>query len=182
MSLIITESKSKSGKTIILRYPTMDDVEMITDFINKISAERTFLSVQGEVYTIEKETEWLSGVIKDMADGKYVYIMALDGDKIVGSTDIKMRSGIKAHLGVFGIVVDPEYRGDGIGELLMRTVIDEAKKNLKGLRIIILDVFSINEKAVKLYKKVGFTKYGELPGGLQRMGEFSDEISMYLKV
>lgn len=45
---IIYKSKTKTGKEIIFRYPTIDDVEILKDFINKISAEKTYVLFQGE--------------------------------------------------------------------------------------------------------------------------------------
>ena len=183
MAEIIATLKSKSGRDITFRYPELGDAEMITNYINKASAEKTFLALQGVQFTVEQETQWLEGVVKDMANEKYVYVMACDGDQIIGSADVKMRSdSIKSHTGVFGIIIDSDYRGDGIGEMLTRVVIDEAKKRLKELKIITLDVFSNNEKARNLYKKIGFVEYGLLPNGLSRNGEYSDEVLMYLNV
>lgn len=182
MNKIILTITTKSGRVISFRYPTIDDAQMITDFINKISAEKTFIVLQGEQFEVEYERVWLEGTIATIGLDKTVYIMAMDGDKMVGSADVRMRTGVKGHIGLFGIIIDKEYRGDGIGQALTEVVIDQAKKNLKGLKTIMLDVFGNNPAAIELYKKFGFIEYGRLPGGLKHNDEFVDDISMYLKV
>ena len=182
MSEIITKQQSKSGREITFRYPELGDAEILTNYINRISAEKTFLILQGEQFTVEQETKWLENTIQDIKDEKCVYVVAMDGDRIIGTCDIRMRSGISGHIGVYGVVVNSDYRGDGVGEILTRVVIDQAKKNLKDLKTIVLDVFAENERAKNLYKKIGFVEYGILPKGLQRNGEFSDEILMYLNI
>lgn len=45
MAEIIATLKSKSGRDITFRYPKLDDAEMITNYINKASAEKTFLAL-----------------------------------------------------------------------------------------------------------------------------------------
>lgn len=41
MENIIFETKTKSDKKIYFRYPTIDDVQILMDFIDKISLEKT---------------------------------------------------------------------------------------------------------------------------------------------
>ena len=64
----------------------------------------------------------------------------------------------------------------------MTKVIEEAKKRLKGLRIIRLSVFGNNPIAQKLYKKMGFSEYGKLPKGLLHKDAFIDHIYMYKEI
>lgn len=60
------------------------------------------------------------------------------------------------HVGRFAITVAKEFRNDGIGFELAKTIIDEAKKNINGLKMITLEVFSLNQKAINLHQKLGF--------------------------
>ena len=176
MNKIISTITTKSGRVIGFRYPTIDDVQIITDFINKISAEKTFIVLQGEQFEVETEKVWLEGTITTIGLDKTVYVMAMDGDKIVGSADVRMRTGVKGHAGVFGIIIGKEYRGDGIGQALMKVVINQAKKGLKDLKIITLEVFGNNPNAIDLYKKFGFVEYGKLPGGIKHNDELFESL------
>jgi ribosomal-protein-alanine N-acetyltransferase len=56
------------------------------------------------------------------------------------------------------IAVHPEFRGMGIGERVMRQVIEEVK--FRGARLITLEVRPTNSAAMALYKKLGFKMMG----------------------
>jgi RimJ/RimL family protein N-acetyltransferase len=49
-------------------------------------------------------------------------------------------------------------------------------------QIVRVEVFSDNTKAINLYQKFGFEKYGCLPNGLYRKNKYSDKIEMYKKI
>ena len=54
------------------------------------------------------------------------------------------------------ICVKPEYKNKGIGTAVLKEILFEHKgQNIK------LQVFKINEKAIKLYEKMGFEKEEE---------------------
>jgi len=63
----------------------------------------------------------------------------------------------EAHLA--NIAVAPEWRGRGLGELLLVTVIDRAVE--LGLAVVTLEVRVSNLRAQKLYRKYGFGVVGE---------------------
>ena len=89
-------------------------------------------------------------------------IVALDGDEIVGATSLLRASTPKARLAVEGdaeirlLAVDPAVQGSGIGEALVRASIDEAKS--WGVKRVVLDTGSLNERAQRLYLRVGFQR------------------------
>jgi RimJ/RimL family protein N-acetyltransferase len=87
----------------------------------------------------------------------------------------------ESHVGTFGLSIDASVRGKGLGEALMRAVLDEAVK-LPGIRIIELKVKAPNAVARALYEKLGFIEYGLLPLGTQHQGAFVDEVMMYKNV
>lgn len=89
-------------------------------------------------------------------------IVALDGDVIVGATSLLRASTPKARLAVEGeaeirlLAVDPGAQGSGIGEALVRASIAEAKA--WGVRRVVLDTGSLNERAQRLYLRAGFQR------------------------
>jgi len=180
---IVYQGKStKSGKQIIFRYPTKDDLKSAWEYINMLSKEQTFINYQGEEITLEMEEKWLEGEIKKISEEKAVQLFVYANNKIVGISGISMKDKAEMHIGNFGISLAKEFRGEGIGTLLMEQVLKEAGKNLKDLKIIILGVFENNPIAKKLYKNMGFVEFGNLPKGLIRKGEFIDHIYMYKEV
>lgn len=164
---------------ISFRSPTIDDIQIITDFINKASKEKTFITFQGEQQSLEEEQKYLESVVDKIKNKKGVYLLAFVDGKLIGSTDINMMDKVRSHVGIFGIIIDKDYRGQGIGTFLMDSIIKEAKLKLKELKIITLDVYANNFIAQSLYKKLGFIEYGRLPKGAKYRGKFDDLVLMY---
>ena len=70
-------------------------------------------------------------------------------------------------------------RGKRIGEILVKDSMEQGKK--LGFRILQFNaVVSTNEPALRLYKKLGFTQLGIIPGGfLMKDGHYQDIIPHY---
>jgi RimJ/RimL family protein N-acetyltransferase len=179
---IIYTTKTKTGKTIYFRYPTINDVQNVTDFINKASKEKTFITFQGEQQTLSDEQKYLESVVDKIKNNQGVFLLAFDGNKLIGSTDINMMDKTRSHTGIFGIVIDKDYRGQGIGNIMMKSIIKEGKSKIKNLKIVTLDVYAKNFIGQNLYKKMGFIECGRLPNGAKYKGKFDDIISMYKKI
>lgn len=65
---------------------------------------------------------------------------------------------IREDVQVNNIAVHPDFRGKGIGEALMRHVIEKVRRN--GATFMTLEVRLSNAAAVTLYKKLGFDILG----------------------
>lgn len=185
MSLIgqtIFEGKTKTGATLILRYPSEKDLEILLNHINTLSEEKTFIRFQGEQLTIEDEKKVLDEWLKGIKEKKLVKLLLFVGDDLAGSSEITMRDRIASHVGNLGIAVTKKYRGQGLGEILMKKIIEEAKRNFPDLKIVYLGCFSNNTAALNLYKKLGFKEFGRLPKGIKYKGEYIDSINMYKEV
>jgi len=179
---VIYQGKTKTGREIIIRYSEMGDVEELLRFINELSNEKTFIAYQGEKETIKSETKYLKEKLKAIKDKKSVQLLAFFNDKLVGEGEIHMMEKVEKHIGVFGIMINHGFRGEGIGKLLMDLVLKEAKKSIPEIKIVILDVYSTNDIARSLYKKMGFTEYGTLPNGISRVEKFEDMVMMYKNI
>lgn len=179
---IVYQGKSKSGKEIIFRYPTKDDLKSLWEYFTKISKEKTFISYQGEEITLEGEKKWLKGELKKITECKAIQLFVFSDNQVIGVSGVSMKERAEKHVGIFGITIAKDFRKDGIGILLMETVLKEAKKNLKELKIVTLGVFGNNPIAQKLYKKMGFVDYGNLPKGAIHRGVPVDHIYMYKEI
>ncbi|HJY98606.1 MAG TPA: GNAT family N-acetyltransferase [Patescibacteria group bacterium] len=179
---IVYQGKTKKGKDILVRYPEMGDLEKLLNFINEISDERTFIRYQGEHETKESEEKWLKGRLEEIDNKKTVHLLAFSDNKLAGATEIHLKDKTEQHIGVFGITVAKTFRGEGVGKTLIDLIIKEAVKELSGLRMITLEVYSTNDIAKDLYKKLGFIEYGLLPNGIVRDGRFEDAILMYKNI
>ncbi|KAG0511623.1 MAG: GNAT family N-acetyltransferase [Nitrosopumilaceae archaeon] len=103
----------------------------------------------------EKANEILK---KIKSNPSHVIFVAILDDKIVGSTTMLIEpkfihnGGKVAH--IEDVVVTKEYQGKGIGEKLIRSLLDYAKKN--DCYKTILDS---NDDVKPFYEKIGFKKH-----------------------
>ena len=90
-------------------------------------------------------------------DETAILFVVRDGEKIIGMASLYLipKIGSKTSL-LEDVIVDSKYRGQGLGEKLVRAVVDEAKK--RGLKSISLSSRPVRVAAHKLYEKVGFQK------------------------
>lgn len=125
---IIFKGNSKGGKDIMIRYPIKKDAQLMWEYINTISKERTFISYQGEEISFEEEKKFLNLQLDKINKNLAVLLLVICDEKVVGISGIEMKSRIERHIGVFGISIAKEFRGEGIGSSLMQHVLDEAEK------------------------------------------------------
>jgi len=78
------------------------------------------------------------------------------------------------------IYVDKDFQGKGAGSELMNWAIEKSRD--LGIRNLVGYVFSHNAVSVRLLKKYGFEKWGELPEIAEMDGKFYSLIIMGLKV
>ncbi len=179
---IVYIGKTKTGKEIVIRYIKKEDYKNMADYINTLSDEQTYITYQGQKLNYKDEENFVINQIKNIDNKKSVMLLVTHENNIIGVSGIDLKPRVEDHVGVFGITIAKEYRGEGIGKKIMEIIIEEAKKNLTGLKIIILGVFANNPIAQSLYKKLGFIQYGNLPEGIKHKDKYVDHLEMYLKV
>lgn len=99
---------------------------------------------------------WTFDILKNELESKNsLYFVAKLNDEIIGFAGIKI---ILDECELMNIVTKKSYRKNGIGNLLLNSIINEARK-LKLIKIN-LEVSNTNLTAINLYEKTGFTKVG----------------------
>lgn len=179
---VVFEGKSKKGRKYLIRYPILADVQAMTDFINTVSLEQTFIRMQGEQQTLEDETKYLAGQLARIEKHKSVQLLVFSEEEMIGISAIDLRDRVERHEGIFGMFLSKECRGEGIGRNLMQVIMDEAARALPDLKIVTLGVFANNPLAIELYQKFGFKEFGRLPKGILHKGKYVDHIHMYKNV
>lgn len=154
----------KDGRACVLRNGTAQDGQADLDiFIRTHEQTDYLLSYPDEItFTAEQQSEYLQ---KKSDSKNEVEILAEIDGRIVGTAGIdalgtqeKMR-----HRADFGISVDRDYWGLGIGRALTRACVDCART--AGYAQLELQVVTENEHALALYRSEGFTEYGRNPMG-----------------
>jgi len=86
----------------------------------------------------------------------FPYVIVLKGEERIVGHIIYWQ--IKEEVQISNIAVHPDFRGLGIGEKVIRSIMAKIKK--EGVSYIFLEVRPSNKTAVALYKKLGFQKLG----------------------
>ena len=179
---IVFEGTTKEGKPYIIRYPARDDAPALQTYINALSQEKTFIRFQGEQVSLEDEQKFLGTQLEKITNKKAVMLLVICEDRIVGTGVIDLKDKSESHEGVFGIALQKDYRGEGIGKLFMNCLIEEAIAAIPQLKLITLEVFANNSIALEMYKKFGFNEFGRLPKGSTHRGKYVDNVYMYKQV
>lgn len=97
--------------------------------------------------------------VNDNIQNNNAQYVAIDSEGVIGWADIVPinRVGME-HVGSLGMGLLSEYRGKGIGNLLLTKTIKHAWEN--DLKRLELEVFSDNLSAISLYKKHGYVEEG----------------------
>ncbi|MEI6326871.1 MAG: GNAT family N-acetyltransferase [Candidatus Roizmanbacteria bacterium] len=176
---------TKSGKEVTLRPPIWGDVQIYLQYINTLSREDTFITFSGEQQTYSQEEKYVKECIDKISKGDMVKLMCFVDGQLAGVCDavrdVHNRTR-QRHCATIGLTVTQEYRGLGLGEILLKECIRESKEKLHRVSILHLDVYSPNLVAQKLYKKVGFVEHSRLPKGVSYKGTYHDLIGMHLQI
>lgn len=179
---ILYTGKSKKNTDIQIRYPQLSDAEKMCEYINILSKEETFISFQGKEISLAEEKKYVEDLVKKIEENSAVTLLAFSNTQLIGVSDLHMKEDANAHEGVFGISITKDFRGEGIGTLLMELVLDEAVRTIERLKIITLGVFANNPLAIKMYEKFGFVETGRIPEGIFHRGQYVDHVYMFKKV
>lgn len=122
--------------------------ELIREYLKWIDLDLTFQNIDEELDNFPEKYEEPAGA----------FYIAKDGINVIGCIGLrKIRAKICEMKRLY---VKDEYKGLGLGKMLIRTIIEEAKK--KGYEKMRLDTLPKMQTAQKLYQEFGFvevTKY-----------------------
>lgn len=169
----------KNGQEFTIRTAQPEDAARLLAYVRYISSEPelTVLEPDELPATEEKERQW----IQDHLDhpGKIVLVAEASGT-ILGALSFENGAHRRtAHRGSFGIALVKEWRGQGVGMVLLEALLEWATAN-PIIEKVSLEVSPTNHGAIRLYKRLGFVEEGlrprELKFGPERYG---DGLAMY---
>jgi RimJ/RimL family protein N-acetyltransferase len=171
----------KNGSVILIREAEPSDAKELITFVNTVGSESDYLALGANEFTLteEQEKEFLQTC---QSSENNIYLVAMLDNKIVGT--LHFGAGNRArvrHSGELGMSVLQRYWGQGIGALLLESLISWAK-GTNIIKKINLRVRSDNERAVQLYKRKGFALEGTLSNELFINGRYYDLYAMGLNL
>jgi ribosomal-protein-alanine N-acetyltransferase len=111
-----------------------------------------------EVMSIERRAykhHWTMGIFRDCLRVGYFCQVMLQDNQIVAYGVMSHGAG-EAH--VLNICVRPERQGEGIGRVMMESLVTAARRI--GAETLLLEVRPSNKPAVRLYHSMGFNEVG----------------------
>lgn len=161
--------KSKNDKVVIIRSAIKTDAEGILKLAKSVIKEEIYQLTSASEFNIDMQNEekWIDDHFVHL---NHIILVAEIDSQIVGM--LNFSNGEKKrteHTGELGISISHDFRNQGIGALLLTSLIEWATTN-KTIEKICLCVHGNNDRAIALYQKMGFeiegrrkrdVKYGE---------------------
>lgn len=161
-----------------IKSPKLEDVEQLIEYLKISACETDFLLKYPEEVNISEEQE--KGILQWFIDSERdAMILAEVDGRLVGNCSFSpVGKKIRVrHRCSIGIALCEKVWGLGIGTYLLQELITKAKEC--GYEQMELNVISRNERAIKLYEKMGFVKYGSMPNAMKHKdGTYDDEFMM----
>lgn len=125
------------------------------------------------------EENFSEGVWKEkLEEANDFKVFVEDNGKLVAKMEVEWdsRKKVRHNAEVYGVYIDPAYRGKGLGIMLMNEVERLAKEH--GIMRLWLDVVVTQEPAMALYRKLGFREIGKTEQSIKVDGQYHDKLLM----
>jgi len=149
------------GVPLLIRQAQPQDAAALLDYIEAVSAESDFLTFAPGEFTLSVAAE--AEVLRHYAeaDNQLSLLGLVEGAVaavaiLSASTRVRIR-----HSGELAMSVRRQYWGQGIGSLMLDTLIGWARAT-RIITKINLRVRADNERAIRLYERKGFAREGTL--------------------
>ncbi len=147
----------------------------------RAAGEPIGITLFGTRPTYADEVAWFSRLYQGVLAGESVCRVAEVDGHAVGNCVVERLGATPdfetAHVGNLGILVHAPYRGQGVGTALLKETLDACRGTFELVR---LSVFSVNVRAIELYRRFGFVPYGRQPAAIRRGDRYFDEDLMIL--
>ncbi|HMP71853.1 MAG TPA: GNAT family protein [Kiritimatiellia bacterium] len=168
---------SYEGQLIRLRPIRKSDMAVTIQWRNNPRIRENVLGYRFPVTEVMEE-HWYDTMLKDPSGSWVVFaVETLSDQELVGLVRLNQIDWIsrKCTLGV--TIGEEAYHGKGLGEDSVRVMMAYAFDCLN-LRKICLEVVSYNDKALRLYHKLGFVEEGILKNHTYLCGNYYDVVLM----
>ncbi|MGF3104591.1 N-acetyltransferase family protein [Rossellomorea sp. DUT-2] len=171
---------SKGHVEYIIRNVKVEDAEVLLDIESSVISEGDYfivVSEEVEIKPLQEKKERIQSILDNI---KETLIIAEVNGVVVGSIEFRSQNRKRlSHTGSVSMSISKNYRGMGIGKALLKALLDWAEENPL-IEKVSLGVFSTNQRAISLYKKMGFLEEGRLIKEYKlNHGEYIDDVLMY---
>lgn len=120
------------------------------------------------------EEEWK----EKLAEENDFKVFIEDNRRLIAKMEVEWdkRAKVRHIAEVYGVYIDPQYRGKGLGKMLMDAVEKLAPQH--DIKKLWLDVVVTQAPAMGLYRKLGFREIGRTEMSIQVDGAYHDKLLM----
>ena len=164
----------KDGRMVRFRNVRSSDTALFLGFFEGLSAQsRDFMHGWSTRCNRDHAQSIAAQADSDGHHGVVVVVPAPSGERIVGYSWITGIGGLDTPM--LGIGAIDEYHNVGLGSVLLRTMIEDARQ--LGLERVKLGVWADNPRAIHVYESVGFKSDPAIPPK-----DFDGRTELYLVV
>ncbi len=154
-----TEFMLANGQRLVIRSPCPEEAAELLDFAHVVLQESEYFLLEPDELqlTDEEEREWIREHADDAGE---LLLVALINDLVVGLLGFENGPQRRvAHRGSLHLSVARMWRGQGIGTLLLKSLLAWAAGNSL-IEKVSLSVMTSNHGAIRLYRRLGFVEEG----------------------
>jgi RimJ/RimL family protein N-acetyltransferase len=149
----------KNTDQISLRTGNINDAKTILELEKEVLSENEFMISVIEEFeeTYEQLRSWIQKILEN--EREKLIVAEING-KVIGLIVFRSKNTKRlSHTGSFTAMINKEYRNQGIGKLLIKELLNWAEQNPL-IEKVSLGVLSTNQRAIQLYKSMGFVEEG----------------------
>jgi GNAT superfamily N-acetyltransferase len=164
----------RDGTPVTIRPLEKGDRDLLDFFLGIPEEERFFL--KDDVTSPAVIGKWL----EELDYNRVLPLLALHDGRIVAEAAlVRRRGGARSHLAELRVVVAPDFRGRGLGTLLIRELCDIANDaELNGVLFEVVE--DLEKEAIETAEWLGFIRVGTIVGGARdQQGELHD-LALYV--
>ncbi|WP_164215747.1 GNAT family protein [Virgibacillus sp. YIM 98842] len=154
------------------------DIEKYHSWRNDVDVMKT-TNPAIDLYSLEETRNFVETIILNSASSKSYIIEEREGNTAIGVTSLINIDTKNRNAECIIDIGEKEYWGKGYGTEALKVLLAYAFLELN-LHRVSLRVFSLNEKAIHIYHKLGFVEEGVMRQSLYRNGQWHDIILMGL--
>ncbi|MBR3794832.1 MAG: GNAT family N-acetyltransferase [Clostridia bacterium] len=170
----------KGGEEILLRSLCAADAGEALALCRRTAGETMFMSRYADEWTMTPEEE-MQYIAKMECNPKALMLGAFVSGRLAGIASFVPPSPVDRarHRATLGICILKAHWGRGIGTAMLEALMDAAMET--PLEQLELEVVSANERAIRLYERMGFVEFARHPRRLKyRDGYYADMVLMML--
>ncbi len=163
--------------SIIIQQATVENLPKILEIVNDAIANTTS-NYNYEPQTIEDQTKWFN----DKSKKNFPVFVAMLNNIVIGFASygtFREKIGYQ-HTVEHSVYIDANYRGKGVGKILLQTLIDYAKT--QNLHTMIGCIDASNNESIAFHEKFGFTISGTIKEVAYKFDRWLDLVIMQLKL